>query len=50
MLKYLYRLFILLMKTRLHDVYVVDADLEIDKYDYELALDQMHEVVTYRQI
>ncbi len=47
MLKDLYRLFILLMKTRLHDVYVDDTDLEIDEYDYELALDQMHEIVTY---
>jgi len=47
MLKDLYRLFILLMNTRLHDVYVRDTDLEIDKYDYELALDQMHEIVTY---
>jgi hypothetical protein len=47
MLKDLYRLFILLMKTRLYDVYVGDMDLEIDKYDYELALDQMHEIVTY---
>jgi hypothetical protein len=22
-------------------------DLEVDKYNYELALDQMHEIVTY---
>jgi hypothetical protein len=47
MLKDLYRLFILLMKARLHDVYVGDTDLEIDEYDYELDLDQMHEIVTY---